>query len=130
MLKDISDSKRINYHLHSEDGGCPELITQAIDVNALILSAHFWPPFKTNEPVELSEQVKEALEVYTKAFQTLKGNRTLEWNSGLGTVHLSLELGDKKLDLKVSPVHAAIICKFQEKEDWGLKELSSALKVS
>jgi hypothetical protein len=28
MLKDIGDSKRINYHLHSQDGGCPELITQ------------------------------------------------------------------------------------------------------
>ena len=27
-LQDISDSKRINYHLHSKDGGCPELITQ------------------------------------------------------------------------------------------------------
>ena len=37
--------------------------------------------------------MNEALEVYTKAFQTLKGNRTLEWNSGLGTVHLTVELG-------------------------------------
>jgi len=130
MLKDISDSKRINYHLHSKDGGCPELITQAIDVNSLILSAHFWPPFKASEPIELPEQVNEALEVYTKAFQTLKGNRTLEWNSGLGTVHLTVELGDKKLDLKVSPLHASILCKFQDQEEWSMGELSTSLKVS
>jgi hypothetical protein len=30
MLKDIGDSKRMNYTLHSQDGGCPELITQVI----------------------------------------------------------------------------------------------------
>jgi len=130
MLKDISDSKRINYHLHSQDGGCPDLRAQVIDVNSLILSAHFWPPFKASEPVELPEQVKNALNVYTKAFQIMKGNRTLEWNSGLGTVAINLELGDKKLDLRVSPIHAAIICKFQEKEDWSMAELSTSLKVS
>jgi len=132
MLKDISDSKRINFHLHSQDGGCPELITQAIDVNALILSDYFWPSFtfKSSEPHELPQQVKEALDVYTKAFQTLKGSRTLEWNSGLGTVHLSLELGDKKLDLNVSPIRASIICKFQEKEEWTVSDLSTSLKVS
>eukprot|EP00088_Acartia_fossae_P022438 TRINITY_DN2363_c0_g1_i3.p1 TRINITY_DN2363_c0_g1~~TRINITY_DN2363_c0_g1_i3.p1 ORF type:complete len:803 (-),score=175.51 TRINITY_DN2363_c0_g1_i3:526-2934(-) len=130
MLKDIGDSKRINYQLHSQDGGCPELITQPIRVNSMILSAHFWPQFKTSEPVQLTEQVKEALDVYTKAFQTLKGNRTLEWLSGLGFVNVCVELGHKKLDLKVSPIHASIICKFQEKEEWGVAELSASLKVS
>ena len=130
MLKDITDSKRINSHLHSEDSGCPELITQSIGVNALILSSYFWPPFKTSEPVELPEQVKDALGVYTKAFQTLKGMRTLEWNSGFGTVHMVLELGDKKVEHRVSPVHAAIIVKFQEKEEWSMADLSSAIKVS
>jgi len=130
MLKDIGDSKRINYQLHSQDGGCPELITQPIRVNAMILSAHFWPPFKNNEPVQLVDQVKEALDVYTKAFQTLKGNRTLEWNTGLGFVQINVELGNKKLDLKVSPIHASIICKFQEKEEWSVNDLSASLKVS
>ena len=38
-------------------------------------------------------KVKEALDVYTKAFQTLKGNRTLEWNTGLGFVQINVELG-------------------------------------
>jgi hypothetical protein len=65
-----------NYHLHSQDGGCPELITQvrnsvthcvgalihswamfqAFRVNSLILSAQFWPQFKT-ETVELPTEV-------------------------------------------------------------------------
>ena len=30
LLQDIGDSKRINYQLHSQDGGCPELITQVV----------------------------------------------------------------------------------------------------
>ena len=68
MLKDIGDSKRINSLLHTVDGGCPELQTQAFLVNALVLSAQFWPQFK-NETLELPPEIGEALEVYTKAFQ-------------------------------------------------------------
>ena len=68
MLKDIGDSKRINSLLHTVDGGCPELQTQAFPVNALVLSAQFWPQFK-NETLELPPEIGEALEVYTKAFQ-------------------------------------------------------------
>jgi anaphase-promoting complex subunit 2 len=35
------------------------------------LSAQFWPPFK-EETLELPSVVKEHLQIYTKAFETLK----------------------------------------------------------
>ena len=118
MLKDIGDSKRINSLLHTVDGGCPELQTQAFPVNALVLSAQFWPQFK-NETLELPPEIGEALEVYTKAFQTLKGNRTLVWKPHLGFANIDLEIGDKKVNITVTPVQAAIIFKFQQSSEWN-----------
>merc|ERR1719357_1737200 len=128
MLKDIGDSKRMNSLLHTVDGGCPELQTQAFPVNSLILSAQFWPQFK-NESLELPHEVSEALDVYTKAFQTLKGNRTLVWKPHLGFANVDIEIGDKKINLTVSPIHAAIIYKFQEAAEWTAQKLAASLKV-
>ena len=128
MLKDIGDSKRINLLLHRVDGGCPVLQNQVFPVNALILSAQFWPRFK-NETLELPPVINDALEVYTKAFQKLKGNRTLVWKPHLGFTNIDLELGDKKVNLTVSPIHAAIIFLFQEAEEWTAQQLATKIKV-
>merc|ERR1712179_336355 len=68
----------------------------------------------------------EALDVYTKAFQTLKGNRTLVWKPHLGFANIDLEIGDKKINLTVSPIHAAIIYKAAE---WTAQKLAMSLKV-
>ena len=128
MLKDLGDSKRINSLLYTEDGGCAQLQTAAFPVTAQILSAHFWPQLK-NETLELPSQINEALEVYTKAFQTLKGNRTLVWKPNLGSVNLDLEIGDKTINLTVSPVLAAIIFKFEEASEWTAQQLAASIKV-
>jgi len=127
MLKDIGDSKRINSYLHSGQGSA-ELTNHSFPVNALILSAQFWPQFKA-ESVSPPSEVAEALEVYTKAFQTLKGNRTLVWKPHLGFANIDLEIGDKKINLTVSPIHAAIIYRFQEAATWTCQQLANSLKV-
>jgi len=126
MLKDMGDSKRINSLLHSGEGRCVELHNQAFPVNALILSAQFWPQFKA-ENLQLPAEVAQSLEVYTKAFQTLKGNRTLVWKPHLGFANIDLEIGEKKVNLMVSPTQAAIIWQFQEQERWGVAALAAAL---
>lgn len=69
MLKDVYDSKRINAHLHSDPNF--KLDRQQFPSTAMILSAQFWPPFK-EETLELPDFVKEHLQIYTKAFETLK----------------------------------------------------------
>lgn len=127
MLKDVHDSRRMNVHLHSDSNF--NLSDKDFPCNAIILSAQFWPPFK-EETLEVPPIVKEHLENYTKAFETLKGNRTLSWKPHLGYVNLDIELKDRKLNLTVSPIHATIIWHFQNQSQWTIEELSHVMKMS
>ncbi|CAB3246135.1 unnamed protein product [Arctia plantaginis] len=126
MLKDISDSKRINALIHQDKE--IETLNKKFTSNAMILSAQFWPPFK-DESLELPEEIKRHLEAYTKSFEALKGNRTLSWKPHLGNVNIEIEIGDKKLDLTVSPFNATLIMHFQEKSEWTIDELHQVMKV-
>nr|XP_018898040.1 PREDICTED: anaphase-promoting complex subunit 2 [Bemisia tabaci] len=126
MLKDIHDSKRMNAHLHSDPAF--ELSNKQFVATAIILSAQFWPVFK-DETLELPEIVKEHLNVYTKAFETLKGNRTLSWKPHLGAVNLDITIKDRTVNLTVTPIHATIICHFETKPEWTIDELSQVMHV-
>lgn len=110
MLKDVADSKRINQHIKQDE----QYSEDEVSMSAMVLSAQFWPAFK-EEKLEIPPQVKAQMESYTKAFETLKGNRTLSWKNHLGTVDLEIELPDRVLNVSVSPVHATIILHFQNK---------------
>lgn len=94
----------------------------------MILSAQFWPSLR-EERLELPQKIQSALDAYTKAFETLKGNRTLTWKPHLGLVTLEIEVKDRTLSLQVSPVHATIILHFEQKAKWTLEELSSVMQV-
>lgn len=126
MLKDISDSKRINALIHQDKE--IETLNKKFTSNAMILSAQFWPPFK-DESLELPEEIKHHLEAYTKSFEALKGNRTLSWKPHLGNVNIEIELGNKKLDLTVSPFNATLIMHFQDKSEWTIDDLHQVMKV-
>uniref|UniRef100_A0A1B6GF83 Anaphase-promoting complex subunit 2 n=3 Tax=Cuerna arida TaxID=1464854 RepID=A0A1B6GF83_9HEMI len=128
MLKDMYDSKRINAHLLS-DPNFNLAAQQKYPANAMILSAQFWPPFKEETKLELPEIAKEQFDIYTKAFETLKGNRTLSWKPHLGSVSLEIELKDRTLQLTVSPIHATIIWHFQDKTQWTIEDLSKKMLV-
>lgn len=65
---------------------------QDVKLTGLIVSAQFWPTFK-QETLELPKPVEEAMEKYTKAFEMIKGNRTLEWQKQIGSVELEVEHG-------------------------------------
>lgn len=126
MLKDISDSKRINSLVHQDANF--EALNKKFTSNAMILSAQFWPPFK-DESLELPDEIKQHLQAYTKSFEALKGNRTLSWKPHLGNVNIEIEIGEKKLDLTVSPFNATLIMHFQNKPEWSLDELHQVMKV-
>ncbi|XP_049877743.1 anaphase-promoting complex subunit 2 [Pectinophora gossypiella] len=126
MLKDISDSRRINSLIH-QDSNFEEL-NKKFTSNAMILSAQFWPPFK-DESLELPEEIKQHLEAYTKSFEALKGNRTLSWKPHLGNVNIEIEIGEKTLNLTVSPFNATLIMHFEKKPEWSLDELHQVMKV-
>ncbi|KAI5643127.1 cullin family domain-containing protein [Phthorimaea operculella] len=126
MLKDISDSKRINSLIHQDNNF--EELNKKFTSNAMILSAQFWPPFK-DESLELPDEIKTQLEAYTKSFEALKGNRTLSWKPHLGNVNIEIEIGEKKLNLTVSPFNATLIMHFEKKPEWTLDELHQVMKV-
>ena len=126
MIKDVNDSKRINTALHSES---ITLKAQKFPINGLILSAQFWPQFKS-ETLKLPKEIQDGLDCYTKAFEAMKGNRTLVWKHHLGLANIDLEMGDKKINLTVTPDHAAIIYKFTEKADWTVESLASSLTMT
>lgn len=52
-------------------------------MNAMILSAQFWPAFR-DEKITLPPDLQEHLDKYTKCFETQKQNRTLVWKPHLG----------------------------------------------
>ncbi|GIY98123.1 anaphase-promoting complex subunit 2 [Caerostris extrusa] len=126
MLKDIADSKRLNAHLNSgevktyEQGDFP--------INTMILSAQFWPTFK-EEKFKLPEYMWQNLEKYTKAYETIKGNRSLTWKAHLGLVDVEIELKEKTLNMSVSPIQATILWHFQEKPRWSVSDLSSKMQI-
>ncbi|XP_013419521.1 anaphase-promoting complex subunit 2-like [Lingula anatina] len=134
MLKDVADSKRINSHIaeqkeREEAQGVEREDAEEIPVNSMVLSAQFWPSFR-EEKIELPEIMQTSLKTYTKSFEALKGNRTLQWKPHLGLMDIEIELKNSKtLNMKVTPVQAAIFMQFQEKEKWTVDELSTVLKM-
>lgn len=126
MLKDVADSKRLNSRVMDERLKAAK--REEIEVNAMVLSAQFWPAFR-EEKIKLPEVMQKSLEEYTKKFEALKGNRTLNWKPHLGLVNIDVELKDRTLNFNVSPVHAAIIIQFQSQETWTVEELSNVLQM-
>lgn len=49
----------------------------------MVLSAQFWPAFR-EEKITFPEIMQKSLDEYTKKFEMLKGNRTLNWKPHLG----------------------------------------------
>ena len=67
---------------------------------------------------------------FMSSYEAFKGNRTLIWKNNLGQVKLELEMSSKQtLEFSVTPVQAAVILKFGEKDTWSLLELSQSLKM-
>jgi hypothetical protein len=91
-------------------------------------SEQFWPKLK-EEKIELPNELKLIQEKFMNSYEAFKGNRTLIWKNNLGQVTIDIELNKQKIELNVTPIQAAVILKFQEKDSWSLHELSQSLKM-
>lgn len=109
MLKDISDSKRINAHIQSDT---EYTSAQIFDMSTLIVSSQFWPSFK-KETIELAPAIQEQFDRFSKSYEAYKGNRTLNWNTLNGKVNIEIDFADKIINLVVSTTQATIIMHFQ-----------------
>ncbi|KAH7105576.1 hypothetical protein BKA62DRAFT_690199 [Auriculariales sp. MPI-PUGE-AT-0066] len=117
MLKDMTDSKRIDQRIHQEHEST---------LHASIVSKHFWPPLNASN-IKMPKDLQNILTAYEKHYTVQKSDKRLLWIPQIGTVTLHLELKDRDLEVKVNPLEAAIIELFGEKEIWTLNELAEAL---
>ncbi|KAG7451564.1 uncharacterized protein BT62DRAFT_883756 [Guyanagaster necrorhizus] len=113
MLKDMTDSKRIDGHVQSQ---------MASIVHPTIISKHFWPMLGSDEII-MPGQFQTFQEQYAKEFSTFKPDKRLRWLPHLGAVHLELLLEDRTLEVDVPPLEAAFIELFSEKNVWSIDEL-------
>ncbi|KAJ7246180.1 ubiquitin-protein ligase [Mycena rebaudengoi] len=113
MLRDMTDSKRIDGHVQSQ---------KASIVHPTIISRHFWPSLESSDIVMPGQfQVLQAQ--YAKEFSTFKPDKKLRWLPHLGTVHLELQLEDRTIETDVPPLEAAFIELFSSKNVWSMDEL-------
>ena len=137
MLKDISDSRRINARIKEEklaESTSFSTSTEHVPMNALIISEYFWPPQRLREadsPLILPTPLREALDEFTRSFEVLKGNRTLNWKTHLGFVDIEVELSNgRTMKYKASPAHATVIWHFESQPRWTVKELANVAQMS
>ncbi len=133
MLKDIAESKRINTNILEQlkQKNCTQIETFEVNANTLkciILSEQFWPKLK-EEKIELPNDLKQIQDKFMSSYEAFKGNRTLIWKNNLGQVVIDIEVNGQTLEFTCTPILAAVIMKFQEKDTWSLQELSQSMKM-
>uniref|UniRef100_A0A803R9P9 Anaphase-promoting complex subunit 2 n=2 Tax=Cannabis sativa TaxID=3483 RepID=A0A803R9P9_CANSA len=135
MLNDLIDSKRTNSNIKatinklSRTEPEPEDNGLAMDIlDATILSSNFWPQIQ-EESLIIPQSVDRLLSDYAKRFNEIKTPRKLMWKKNLGAVKLELQFEDRQMQFTVTPVHAAIIMKFQDQACWTSKSLAAAIGV-
>ncbi|PIN13292.1 Anaphase-promoting complex (APC), subunit 2 [Handroanthus impetiginosus] len=135
MLNDLIDSKRTNANIKTTikqqlqpvaDIGEHELSLD--NLNATIISSNFWPPIQ-DEALNIPGPVEQLLSDYAKRFHEIKTPRKLLWKKNLGTVKLELQFEDRMLQFTVTPLHASIICQFEDQTSWTSKNLAAAVGV-
>ncbi|XP_073050122.1 anaphase-promoting complex subunit 2 [Primulina eburnea] len=135
MLNDLIDSKRTNTNIKATikqqskpvaDEGEHEL--SMYNLNCTIISSNFWPPIQ-DEAIKIPEPLDQLLNDYAKTYNEIKTPRKLLWKKNLGTVKLELQFEDRTLPFVVTPLHASIICLFQDQTSWTPKSLAAAVGV-
>ncbi|EJU03787.1 hypothetical protein DACRYDRAFT_49640 [Dacryopinax primogenitus] len=117
MLKDMSDSRRTNTHLHGE---------QSHPLYTTVISRLFWPTIQP-VPLKMPGQFKELQDGFEAEFHKFKPDKSLKWVPQLGAVSLNLELEDRVVEVEATPIQAGVIELFSERDTWDLEQLMQKL---
>ncbi|WWC91460.1 uncharacterized protein L201_006406 [Kwoniella dendrophila CBS 6074] len=120
MLKDMADSKRIDDHVQGDIRS---------DVHPLVISKMFWPNIPGTS-LHLPPKLLRAQQEYEAAFHHFKPDKHLRFLQSLGTVHMSLELEDRVIEVEANPVQASIIELFEGKNILTIEELKESLQIT
>ena len=125
MLKDISDSRRLDISVRHDQGlGKPPSRKatkrsqpfKTTDLHAKILSRFFWPEIQDLE-FKVPHEIAALQDRYSAGFEKLKQSRKLTWRNGLGQVTVELELGDRVFTEEVTTWQATVIHAFHSDSD-------------
>ncbi|KAF8610388.1 Cullin [Ceratobasidium sp. AG-I] len=120
MLKDVADSRRIDKHMAGRLN---------IPLHPAIISHLFWPTLPTSS-LRMPGQFEKMQEAFEEEFTEHKAGKKLRWMNNIGTVSLDIELEDRTVSVDATPLEAAIIELFSEKDTWDLSSLASKLGIS
>lgn len=153
MLRDMTDSKRIDLHIQSQKEVRPRSIhphsfSQVSPVccssynhisELLAHTSGWWAEIARTIPgvwILLWHRISCLLwlffrlqDDYAKEFITFKPDKQLRWLPHLGTVHLEVELRDRTVEAETTPLEAAIIELFSEKGDTRFRLTTIALII-
>jgi len=113
MLKDMTDSKRIDQHVQTQSSSV---------LHPTIISRHFWPQFQTAK-ILMPGQLRDIQESYAREFTTFKPDKKLRFFSHLGSIRLEIQLQDRTISADVPPLEAAFIELFSEQDVWTVSDL-------
>lgn len=113
MIKDIDDGKRVDKMIHDKNRNI------ATDFHGVILSKHYWPEMKDAESkVKLPDNYMPYMELYGDSYNSLKSNRKLKWLPALAKANVDVEIGDKTINVNLSPWGARILALFEMKREY------------
>ncbi|KAH8104540.1 hypothetical protein BXZ70DRAFT_593840 [Cristinia sonorae] len=113
MLKDMTDSRRIDQHIQSKNASV---------LHPTIISKQFWPTLQSTM-FAMPGQFRDLQESYSKEFTAFKPDKKLAWLPHLGTVTLDIELDDRTVSASVTPLEAGFIELFTTFDTWTVTEL-------
>lgn len=134
MLRDLADSKRINANVRAMANNTTPLkahndLVPLDSFGVTIISELFWPQM-ANEEFTVPRGVQAMMRTFGHKYHALKAPRVLKWKPTVGTVSLTLTIGEKDIEFTVSPLHAALLIKFEEHAEWAPTDLAESLGVN
>lgn len=114
MIKDLSDSRRLDTQIHQELYGEDE---PALELHAKVLSKMYWPRLK-EDTFNVPPPVQEVQEAYAAQFEKINSKRKLVWLPAEGYVDVELELESRILRIEgVKPAFATVIYAFSSEDE-------------
>ena len=134
MLRDLADSKRINANVRAMANTATPLkahndLVPLDSFGVTIISELFWPQM-AKEEFRMPRSVQSMIRTFGHKYHALKAPRILKWKPTVGTVSITLTIGEKDIEYTVSPLHAALLVKFDEEPQWTPTELAESLGIS
>ncbi|KDQ20938.1 hypothetical protein BOTBODRAFT_142345 [Botryobasidium botryosum FD-172 SS1] len=120
MMKDILNSVRTREGIR-ELGETP--------LHPTVISHLFWPE-QAKTSLVLPLEMKVLQDDFATKYSDRNPGKYLKWIPNLGTVELKLELADRTVAAKVTPLQAAVIHHFSNQDTWTPQELADKLDIA